>query len=114
FSSFLSHTAMPGSRSPADPNNPKAGTLTYWALTSTATDYALNTTIGNRPARQPLPGGLRNVAPLYLDGSSAPAKGQDYRGALARYVTSDMQFARAAVNYVWAHFFGIGIVDPPD
>jgi hypothetical protein len=25
-----------------------------------------------------------------------------------------MLFARAAVNYVWAHFFGIGIVDPPN
>jgi hypothetical protein len=25
-----------------------------------------------------------------------------------------MQFARAAVNYVWAHLFSMGIVDPPD
>jgi hypothetical protein len=114
FSSFISHTGMPGSQSPVDPNNPKAGRLTYWALTTTNTDYPLNTTIGNRPARQPLPGGLKNVAPMYLDGASAPSKGQDYRAALAHYVTSDMQFARAAVNYVWAHFFGIGIVDPPD
>jgi hypothetical protein len=29
-------------------------------------------------------------------------------------VTGDRQFARAAVNYLWAHFFGAGIVDPPD
>jgi hypothetical protein len=33
---------------------------------------------------------------------------------LAREVTSDFQFARAAVNYLWKEFFGIGIVDPPD
>jgi hypothetical protein len=29
-------------------------------------------------------------------------------------VTSDRQFARATVNYIWAHFFKYGIVDPPD
>jgi hypothetical protein len=34
--------------------------------------------------------------------------------ALAREVTTDLQFARAAVNYIWREFFGIGIVDPPD
>jgi hypothetical protein len=33
---------------------------------------------------------------------------------LARDVTADPQFARAAVNYIWAQFFGRGIVDPPD
>ncbi len=29
-------------------------------------------------------------------------------------MTSDFQFARATVNYIWAQFFGMGIVDPPD
>jgi Protein of unknown function (DUF1553) len=29
-------------------------------------------------------------------------------------VVADRQFARAAVNYMWAYFFGMGIVDPPD
>ena len=33
---------------------------------------------------------------------------------MGREVTSDFQFARASVNYVWAQFFGRGIVDPPD
>ncbi len=36
-------------------------------------------------------------------------KGEDYRDALARYVTADPQFARAAVNYIWAQLFGLGI-----
>jgi hypothetical protein len=114
LSSFMSHTGMPGSSSPIDPNNPKAGRLAYWAFTTGTTDYTLNTTIGNRPARQPSPGGAKTVPPVYLDGVSAPAKGADYRASLATYVTNDMQFSRAAVNYIWAHLFGIGIVDPPD
>jgi hypothetical protein len=29
-------------------------------------------------------------------------------------MTSDPQFALAGVNYIWAYFFGSGIVDPPD
>jgi hypothetical protein len=29
-------------------------------------------------------------------------------------ITADPQFARAAVNYFWAYFFGVGLVDPPD
>jgi hypothetical protein len=33
---------------------------------------------------------------------------------LAQELTKDPQFARATVNYIWAHFFGAGIVDPPD
>lgn len=114
LSSFMSHTNMPGTASPINPATPTAGRLTTWAFTTGTTDYSLNTTIGNRPARQPLPGGAKTVAPLYLDGVSAPSKGEDYRTALAAYVTSDKQFARAAVNYVWAHLFSIGIVDPPD
>jgi hypothetical protein len=114
LSSFISHTGMPGTSSPVNPANPTAGRLQTWGFTTGSTDYSLNTTIGNRPARAPLPGGSKTVAPVYLDGVSAPAKGQDYRAALAQYVTNDMQFSRAAVNYVWHHLFNVGIVDPPD
>src|SRR5262249_43055994 len=35
-----------------------------------------------------------------------------YRVALANKITSDFQFARATVNYMWEYFFGIGIVSP--
>ena len=31
-----------------------------------------------------------------------------------KQVTGNRQFARAQVNYLWAYFFGTGIVDPPD
>jgi hypothetical protein len=90
----------------------------YWGIRESATvnyqqDYRLNTTTGNRPPRQPI-GQLRNVAPLYPFSGRGPAAGENYRVALAREVTTDLQFARAAVNYIWREFFGIGIVDPPD
>jgi hypothetical protein len=45
---------------------------------------------------------------------NAPKPGDNYRQFLARNITSDIQFARATVNYMWAYFFGRGIVDPPD
>ena len=54
------------------------------------------------------------VPPQYIFNGDTPKPGENYRVALARSVTSDFQFARATVNYMWAQFFGRGIVDPPD
>ena len=76
--------------------------------------YTLNTTDGNRPARQPAEEQNRTVTPTYLFSGFQASNGENYRQALAREVTSDFQFARAAVNRIWAHFFTAGIVDPPD
>jgi hypothetical protein len=36
-----------------------------------------------------------------------------WRREFARIVVNDRQFARATVNYLWTHFFRVGIVDPP-
>ena len=113
LSAFMAHTWTRSLTLPADPNNPKAGTYSYWSLDKYTTDYNLNTTTGNRPARQPV-GTVKTVTPTYLFTGDKPSPGQDYRVALAKYVTSDFQFARASVNYIWAQFFGAGIVDPPD
>ncbi|PWU02997.1 MAG: hypothetical protein C5B51_19835 [Terriglobia bacterium] len=95
----------------------------YWSVLDNnpgyRTDYALNTTTGNRPARV-APTGCKSgqpcfyVAPQYIFSGDAPKSGESYRTALARNVTGDFQFARAAVNYLWAQFFGRGMVDPPD
>lgn len=90
----------------------------YWSVLDNTgrarTDYTLNTTSGNRPDRQPRPNQSRTVAPVYPFSGRGPAAGEPYREALAREITSDFQFARAAVNYLWKQFFGIGIVEPPD
>lgn len=112
LASFLSHTNTTRVNTPPDPNN-KNSVVQYWSLNKYTTDYALNTTTGNRPARQPI-GTMKTVSPAYLWGGRTPNSGQDYREALANFVTSDFQFARAAVNYIWAQYFGRGIVDPPD
>jgi hypothetical protein len=94
----------------------------YWSLMDNAkgitVDYALNTTTGNRPART-APTGCKSgqpcfyVPPQYIFNGSSPKPGEAYRTALARNITGDFQFARAAVNYLWAYFFGRGFVDPP-
>jgi hypothetical protein len=111
LSAFVAKT---NTQSIATPKNPTTGaTYNYYSLGAYTTDYALNTTTGNRPPRQPI-GTVKTVTPAYIFGGAPPSSGQDYRQALAKMVTSDFQFARAAVNYQWAEFFGVGLVDPPD
>src|SRR5262249_17967004 len=81
-------------------------------------DYQLGTTTGNRPARAVTVPCVANkpcyVPPVYIFDGSVPNAGENYRVALARTLTSDPQFSRAIVNYIWAQFFGRGMVDPPD
>jgi hypothetical protein len=113
LSAFMAHTWVKNVKI-IDPENPANNNLYYWTLAAYTTDYSLNTTTGNRPARTPV-GTLKTLTPSYLfNGGGSPNPGEDYRAALARLVTADPQFARAAVNYVWAHLFQVGIVDPPD
>ncbi|PWU06716.1 MAG: hypothetical protein C5B51_11700 [Terriglobia bacterium] len=63
---------------------------------------------GQRPARFGGP-----YTPAYIYTGEAP-KADAWRSELARIVTNDRQFARAAVNYLWHHMFTVGIVEPPD
>lgn len=111
MSSFFSHVAL---RDPAVDSTVKNGP-TYWYADDAGfkTDYALNTTTGNRPARQPI-GTQTTVAPSYYTDNGGAMSGLNYRQSMAALVVADRQFARAAVNYMWAYFFGMGIVDPPD
>lgn len=112
-SAFMAHTWIRNIKI-VDPNNPSNNNLYYWSLDKYTSDYNLNTTTGNRPSRQPV-GTIKTLTPNYLfNGGGTPTQGEDYRTSLARYVTSDPQFARAAVNYIWAQLFQRGIVDPPD
>jgi hypothetical protein len=108
FSGFMAHTAMVTKVDTAT-NQPL-----WWVNDGASkTDYTLNTTSGNRPPRQPI-GTSKTVAPLYPFTGKGANSGEGYRQAMARLVTGDFQFARASVNYVWAAFMGMGIVDPPD
>jgi mono/diheme cytochrome c family protein len=118
LAAYMSHTQA--ARTPVTAGN---NNIYYWSLQNNTKgytlDYPLNTTSGNRPPRT-APSGCKSgqpcfyVQPQYIFNGNSPAAGQDYRASLAAQVTGDFQFARAAVNYVWAHFFGMGIVDPPD
>jgi hypothetical protein len=118
LASYLSHTQL--TRIPVDPTNTN---IYYWSVLDNSkgftVDYTLNTTTGNRPSRV-APTGCKAgqpcnyVPPQYIFNNDVPKAGENYRAALSRDITGDFQFARATVNYMWAQFFGRGIVDPPD
>jgi hypothetical protein len=75
-------------------------------------EYRLNTTTGNRTARQPVDG-QNTVTPRYiLNPNAAMNNGENRRQALARIITSDDQFARAAVNYIWEKLMVEALVSP--
>jgi hypothetical protein len=63
-----------------------------------------------------IPGTEKKVLARFLDGAVVPDGRSDPRVALADWITSPKNpyFARAAANRLWAHFFGIGLVDPVD
>jgi hypothetical protein len=77
-------------------------------------EYQLNTTSGNRVARQPI-NGVSVIAPNYPfaagAGGSVPA-GVPRRQVLAQQVTADIQFSRAIVNYIWEKFMVQAFVSP--
>ncbi len=63
------------------------------------------------------PLGNKRVEPKFLGaGMPKPESGQDYRKLLADWIASNENtaFSKNIANIVWAHFFGIGIVDPVD
>jgi hypothetical protein len=54
--------------------------------------------------------------PKFLGGVVPDTKGQDRRQVLADWITSNENpfFATSVANRIWAHFMGVGIVDPVD
>ncbi len=107
FAAFFGKTTMALGTGGATAMGPRPSP---WYLRDEAakTGYLLNTTAGDRPART----GDSVVTPRYLTNGNAAREGEVPRSALAREVTADMQFARAAVNYIWKEFFVLGIVEP--
>jgi hypothetical protein len=57
------------------------------------------------------------VKPKFLGGEEPDIKpGEDRRRVMAEWMASPRNpyFARNIANIVWAHFLGVGIVDPVD
>ena len=84
--------------------------------TSRRLGYFLNTDDGNRSSREPIDG-ITEVEPSYpFTVSNAEAGGgvDDFRRreVLADYITNDIQFARAAVNYIWEELMVEAFVSP--
>jgi Protein of unknown function (DUF1553)/Protein of unknown function (DUF1549) len=70
-----------------------------------------------QPSELKIPGLEKTVQARFLDDGESKLKPTPRpREALAEWMTSagNAYFARAAVNRIWAHFFGTGIVDPID
>ncbi|MDE0109555.1 MAG: DUF1553 domain-containing protein [Bryobacterales bacterium] len=66
---------------------------------------------GNRPDRRH---DERRVAPAYPFAALSVDPQLRLREQVGFYLTSDLQFARAAVNYIWREFFARGLVEPAD
>lgn len=62
------------------------------------------------------PVGGRRMEPKFLGGGIADLQGRDRRVVLAEWLTSAENpfFATSVANRVWAHFMGVGIVEPVD
>jgi Protein of unknown function (DUF1549)/Protein of unknown function (DUF1553) len=62
------------------------------------------------------PVGARRMAPKFLGGASPDVAGKDRREVLVKWLASpeNPYFATSVANRVWAHFFGLGIVEPVD
>lgn len=69
---------------------------------------------GGGEVRHPVGGVV--MAPKFLGGEAPDAKGQDRRVILAKWLASPQNpwFASSFANRVWAHFMGVGIVEPVD
>ena len=84
-----------------------------------ADDEAKGYTTGNdapystaAAARFPRDG--RTHEPSFILTGEKPRPGENPRKALARILTSDLQFSRATVNLIWARLMTVGFVEPYD
>ena len=116
---------VPGRQLPNNPNTGRRVNANYWTIRDlpqgaerptrggdTAGIYLAQTAGGNRPDRTH---GERYVIHEYpFESDASPNPNLRLRQQLGEHLTSDPQFARAAVNYIWRQFFSRGIVEPPD
>jgi len=101
MAAFFARTRFPGTRYDAN-------SLKYNVSENPTGEYTLNTNSGNRQPRT----GNTNVTPKFIIGGGGVNPGENRRQAIARLVTDDIQFARAAVNYLWEEMMGEALVSP--
>ena len=115
----------PGNQRPINPENGRRVQTNYYMLNDlaqgrqqrarngdTAGEYLGQTAGGNRPDRY---SAERFVTPAYpFESTAVVDSSMRLREQVGLHLTSDPQFSRAAVNYIWRQFFSRGIVEPPD
>ena len=89
--------------------DPSYGRYPHFQVKDTRKGYDLTTRSTLRPPRDK----KADIAPSFLFTGEHPLPGESPRQAYARMLTSHPQFARTAVNLIWAELMGQGIVDPP-
>lgn len=80
-------------------------------------DFITSATENRETRSLKIPGTERVVLARFLDGTEPRQEADTWaREALAQWITDakNPYFARAAVNRLWAHFFGIGLIEPVD
>jgi hypothetical protein len=78
--------------------------------------YPANTTWGNRPKREAMPGSPDVIAPRYrlAEQEDTATSGVTLRRSLADQLVADPMFARNVVNRLWREMFGAGLAEPFD
>ena len=127
FSDVPRHQAWryPGNQRPMNPDNGRRVNTNYYMVNDlaqgqqqrarngdTAGEYLGQTSGGNRPDRY---SAEQFVTPAYpFESRAVVDPSMRLREQVGLHLTSDPQFSRAAVNYIWREFFSRGIVEPPD
>lgn len=84
--------------------------------TKTAEDYREKIIYDRRAGEVKHKVSGKNMTPKFLGGDVAETKGKDRRVVMAEWLTSpeNPYFSTSIANRVWAHFMGVGIVEPVD
>ena len=61
-----------------------------------------------------MPRDRKTHEPAFLLTGEKPRPGENPRAAIARLLTSDIQFSRATVNLIWGKLMTVGFVEPYD
>ena len=84
--------------------------------TKNAEDYREKIVYDRRSGEVKHPVSGATMVPQFLGGKPVETKGQDRRVVMAEWLTSaeNPYFSTSIANRVWAHFMGVGTVDPVD